>query len=170
MEKFYKVIDSYYVKDNLELNFKSINDDRNSIEDFSGIYLQTSIDNAKNYLEHKANISKSDYLYLIEFIPLNLEISKFNDKIFGDGNISFLIKSTILKSKFNINTSDKLLDNLNCLLMILENEKDYEVIVPHHLFIENNFKVNIIEKFHIKTKYIIYDGNTIEYKYTKLES
>ena len=117
---FYKIIDSIYIEnenEHEELNFNMINDDRITFEDFSGIYFQTSFENALNYLEHKAEISKSKYLYMIKFTT-NCDIKKIDNKIYGNNLISSESKCIMLKKELNINNQNLLIDSLNVLLIM----------------------------------------------------
>lgn len=163
MEHFYKIIDFKYVNNEYQSLFDTINNDRKSYVDFNGLYLQTSYENAMNYIEHKANMSESNILVMIEFnLKPPLKYIKLTDSYYGKHYINSHMKANKLKQYFNLTENSLLMDSLNNPIMILENETDYELIIPHHLFNDVYLEYKIIEYFNLKSKKI---GEFI-YKYT----
>jgi hypothetical protein len=142
---FYKVIESVDKDFDIELVGK-----RTTNTGWSGIYLQTSISHALNYLEHKAYLTKHKYLLLVE-MKTELKCIKIEDKIYGMTNISGEEKSLKLKQMFGINENLLLMDNMNNPLLLLDNEEEYELVVPHKLFNNDNFIFNILKKYSIET-------------------
>lgn len=43
------------------------------------------------------------------------------------------------------------MDNLNKPLLLLDNDAEYELIVPHHLLTNSNFQIEILKTHSIKT-------------------
>lgn len=162
MEYFYKIIDFKYLTNNEQNLFDSINNDRKSYVDFSALYLQTSYKNAMNYIEHKANISESNTLVMVKFnLKPTLKYIKITDSYYGKPHINSDMKALKLKQHFNLSEHSLLMDSLNNPLMILENDLDYEIIIPHHLFNNEYLEYKIIKYFNLKIKTI----NNIVYKY-----
>lgn len=142
---YYKIVDSADCKFDLEHVTK-----RTTNSDWSAIYLQTSISHALNYLEHKAYQTEYNYLLLVKF-STRLENIVIHDKIFGNPNISGNEKATLLKEQFNMSSDLLLMDNLNKPLLLLDNDAEYELIVPHHLLTNSNFQIEILKIYSIKT-------------------
>lgn len=149
---FYKIFESNII------DIDKIGQHRISYDNFSEIYLQTSINHAMNYIEHKANLINLNYLTLCK-----TDYVIIDNPIFGNRNIDSKYKSLLLKNMFNINEKMLLMDNLEFPIMIYDNIDDYEyeLIVPHHLFNSKNIMIEVIKIFNIKKKTI---GDII-YKY-----
>jgi hypothetical protein len=124
---------------------------RTTNQDWSSIYLQTTISHALNYLEHKAYLTQNKYLLLIE-LQTNLDSIIINDPIFGSNEIDGDSKSKILKEKFNISSDLLLMDNMKNPLLLLDNSDEYELIVPHYLFNKDNFNINILKLYEVNSK------------------
>lgn len=145
MAIYYKIIESEFgYFDIKEIGKRTTN------ADWSAIYLQTSIEHALNYLEHKAYLTNYHKLLLIE-LTTNLDCLKISDPIFGIGNITGEEKSNLLKKQFNISNDLLLMDNVQKPLLLLDNDCQYELVVPHYLFNESNFKIKILRTYLIKT-------------------
>jgi hypothetical protein len=142
------------------MDINEIGKHRISYEDFSGIYLQTSIKHAMNYIEHKANLSDTLFLALCK-INVKTDYVIIDNPIFADGSIDSKHKSSLLKNMFSITEKSLLMDNLEFPIMIYDTVDDYELIVPHHLFNSKNIEIEIMKIYNIKEKKI---GNVI-YKY-----
>lgn len=159
MSNYYKVI---WMENNDDyINFDTIGK-RTTFTDWSAIYLQTTIDHALNYLEHKTYLHKKGYLFLVEFI---LKIDKIHilDDIFGKSDVSANDKSIYLKKFMTDNYKDYigdemyLMDSITKPILILDNPTEYELIVPHNLFNDTNFDYNILKKYIIMEKHLYND-------------
>ena len=146
MDKYYKIVE--------KCDFNSIGK-RTTNSDFSGIYLQSSVKHAKNYLEHKANMTTRNKLLLVEF-TVSSNIYELNDKIIGDYNMPSDEKANIIRKLLNdkynliIPYENNLIDSLDKPLKILDTLCDYELVVPHHLLNKDNFSMCMIEKIMLK--------------------
>lgn len=157
---YYKIVEGHEIDYNII--GKRIND-----EDFSGIYLQCSENDAMRYLEHKANMSESNKIMLVRF-ELNTNFYLLDETIIGCNSIKQEDKVEIIKEllykKYNITITNKLISSLDKPLKVVElvDENIFELIVPHHLCNKEILSnATILKKYIIKEKYIC----NINYKY-----
>lgn len=151
MSTYYKIIDSSHLNvDTESVDTIQAIGKRTTNTDWSAIYLQTTIEHALNYLEHKAYQTSHKYLLLIKF-STDLTNILVEDNIFANGQISGEEKAKILKKQFGLCDELLLMDNISKPLMLLDNDSEYELIVPHHLFNKENFKMEILKTYIIQT-------------------
>jgi len=143
----------YKIFSGVDIDADKIGKYRMSYDDFSGIYLQTSIAHANNYIEHKANLDVLETKLCLCEIDVKLSYITVDDKLFGDSRIDSKYKANILKKMFDISPDKLLMDELKHPIMIYDAD-DYELIIPHHLFNKQNICIRVINVFDIKEKKI----------------
>lgn len=161
--QLFKIIDgqTFGHPESFALSMKHIHS--TSVDDnFSAVYLQTSYEHALCYLEHKANLSTTGHLIMVQF-ELLTDYYKVNDEIIGRHDISSNAKAKYLKQALHIDNNELLTKSLDKPLMVLDNPDNYEVIIPHHLWNGNTVNSKVIERYIVKSKCI--DGSHIAYKY-----
>lgn len=157
MQSYYKIVESSDKHFSFDFVAK-----RTTHHDWSAMYLQTSIEHALNYLTHKAYLTKTNYLLLVE-LQTTLNYIRIDDPLFGSSVITGDSKSKLLKDKFKIDDNLLLMDNMTNPLLLLDTLCDYELIVPHYLFNTRNFKITLLKTYKVNSKTIA----NVEIKTTK---
>lgn len=141
---FYKLIDS--ASFSFEFFHNKINPKQ--ISDWSAFYFQLSIRHALYYASQK--YETSDKLCLLKFqFKTNFSpiIYKLTDKQYSLASITGKEKAQKIKQELKLDTNKLLMPNFSSCLILLDMEENYELIIPHNLFNENNIQYKEIIEF-----------------------
>lgn len=118
--------------------------------DWSAIYFQFSIEHALGYATDK---KPDEGIICLARLKLRtdskLPIHIIKDPEFGQLNLTGAEKATLLKQKLNIPSDQKLMDAVNGLVILYDNNEDYELIVSHNVLNNHNFNSEILAQLKI---------------------